>query len=105
MMNKSLVTLVGGLSLASISQGDNAPPNFPQLSYFVRDQVKHTFAALNTTAGTAGDPRTTVHTIGWQFTRFYIETYATTGFHIPFLVNLEVYPEIDLIWEKTGFAQ
>lgn len=106
MIKKALLASSAAIAIATVSFADRQPaPTYPELSNFVAQEVKHAFTALNKESAGSADPKETIQSNGWQFSRFFIETYAKAGFHIPFLLKVEIYPELDLIWEKKGFAQ
>lgn len=96
----SLATLLASTSLAS-----QPVTTYPEMSNFIREELSTTLNALNLQNRDTAAPGTTIQSGGWHFARFFIEAYAKAAFHIPFLAKLEVYPELDLIFERDGFQQ
>lgn len=100
-MLRNVLIAAAVLFTAHASQAESKKA-IPTLQQFVQDEVKHAYTALNSTSMDTATPGSTMQSGQWQFNRFSIEAYAKAGFHIPFLLKVEVFPELDLIWQREA---
>jgi hypothetical protein len=88
-----LITVIAARSTAARAE------TIPELTAFLAAQIQATDAAIGS-SDASGQPAQASFDEDWYYRRFWMRVRVPAGLDLPWIVKIQVIPEIELLWER-----